>query len=248
MQKLKKVFLVLFSVVSFNVFSADEPVGAALEIYQCNFAEGKTIADIRRVSAKWDKWADSNYSVPYAGYLLTPFYQKKSDFPFDLAWLGVAENFVSLGQAQDEWAEKGGRLQVEFDSVSPCHNHAAYYSFTVRRPENQTPNGYLTIRGCNNKEDSTLEKFAAANAKLNKYLDDNNQNSGIYYWFAGAGSGIDQPYDYLEVTSVSTLKEWGAWPDRSLSGNPAPNDLEELRSCDTPRVYTVEYAGSKTIN
>ena len=251
MNTISKALLPLILTLSINLFSDDhlsQPPGAAVEIFQCNFADGKSLEDSRKVSAKWDKWSDTNYSVPYAGYLMTPFYQTKSDFSYDVFWLGVAENFESLGIAQDEWAAKGGRLQGEFNAVSPCDNHAALYSFAVRRPKEPTPNGYLTIRGCNNKEGSTQAKFLAANTKLNDYLDSIGVDAGIFYWFPGAGSGIDQPYDYLEVMGHSSMKEWGMMPDNFIAGNPGPTDLDELRDCDTARVYSIEYVGGKTQN
>ena len=102
---------------------------------------------------------------------MTPFYQTKTDFPFDLFWLGVTPSFKALGIAQDEWASKGTKLASDFDRVAPCPNHASIYSFVVRRPENQTPNGFLTIRGCTNKEGTTPADYAAANAKQNDYMD-----------------------------------------------------------------------------
>ena len=77
-------------------------------------------------------------------------------------------------------------------------------------------------------------------------MDSIGLDSGIYYWFMGAGSGIDQPYDYLEVTGVSSMADWGKIPDNFLTGNPAPPDLDTLRDCDTARVYSIQYVGGKT--
>ena len=115
----------------------------------------------------------------------------------------------------------------------------------VRTAKNPTPNGYLTIRGCNNKDGTTQADYAAANAKQNAYLDSIGVDSLISYWFMGAGSGIEQAYDYLEVMGVSSMNEWGKMPDNFLTGNPAPQDLDALRDCDTPRVYSIQYVGGK---
>ena len=249
MTKLFQTILIVF--LSFSIFADDTdlgPQGSAVEIFQCNFSNGKDLEDTLKVASKWDAWADDNYSVPYAGYVMTPFYQTKTDFPFDLFWLGVTPSFKALGIAQDEWASKGTKLAADFERVSPCPNHASIYSFAVRRPENQTPNGYLTIRGCTNKEGTTQADYFAANAKQNEYMDSIGLDSGIYYWFMGAGSGIDQPYDYLEVTAVSSMSEWGKMPDNFLTGNPAPQDLDALRDCDTARVYSIQYVGGKTFD
>ena len=53
----------------------------------------------------------------------------------------------------------------------------------------------------------------------------------------GAGTGIDQAYDYLEVMTHSSMKEWGIMPDNFITGNPGPQDLDALRDCDTPSIF-----------
>ena len=69
----------LIAFLSLSVISEEsnpEPQGSALEIFQCNFSNGKDLDDTLKVASKWDEWADENYSVPYAGYVMTPFYQR----------------------------------------------------------------------------------------------------------------------------------------------------------------------------
>ena len=243
-------YLVFLSLISFSYVAYSDnhmPRTYAMEGYQCNLADGKGLDDVLRVASKWGKWADSNYSVPYAAWVMTPFYQTKSDFGFDLGWLGFSTNWQTLGQAQDEWMAKGQRLQAEFNSVSPCDNHVAYWVWTQRAAKETTPNGYLTVRGCNNNEATTLEQINSASAKRNEYLDSLGEDSAIYVWFAGAGSPLENTYDYLEVWASATMKEWGKAPDAWLSGNPDPSGLSDLRECDTPRVYYSQYVGGKTI-
>ena len=111
MTKLFQTILIVF--ISFSTFANDTdlgPQGSALEIFQCNFSNGKDLEDTLKVASKWDEWADENYSVPYAGYVMSPFYQTKTDFPFDLFWLGVTPSFKALGTAQDEWVSKGHKI------------------------------------------------------------------------------------------------------------------------------------------
>jgi hypothetical protein len=142
--------------------------------------------------------------------------------------------------------EKGQRLQAEFDSVTPCDNHVAYLVWTVREAKETTPNGYLTVRGCNNNEDTTLEQINAASAKRNEYLDSIGVDSSIYAWFPGAGSPLENTYDYLEVWGNASMKDWGIGPDAWLAGNADPSGISDLRECDNPRVYYSQYVGGKT--
>ena len=240
------VFICLVSFIYLTFADNHMPKTYAMEGYQCDFADGKGLNDVLRVASKWDKWSDTNYSVPYAAWVMVPFYQTKTDFGFDLAWLGVSDSWQELGQAQDEWMEKGQRLQAEFDSVSPCDSHVAYWVWTIREAEETNPKGYLSVRGCNNNETTTLEQINAASAIRNEYFDSLGMDSAIYAWFPGAGSPLENTYDYLEVWANSSMKEWGIVPDAWLSGNPDPSGLSDLRECDTPRVYYSQYVGGKT--
>ena len=81
---------------------------------------------------------------------------------------------------------------------------------------------------------------------FNEYFDSLGMDSAIYAWFPGAGSPLENTYDYLEVWANSSMKEWGIVPDAWLSGNPDPSGLSDLRECDTPRVYYSQYVGGKT--
>ena len=90
---------ILIVIISYSIVSEEtdlRPEGAALEIFQCNFSNGKDLDDTLKVASKWDEWADENYSVPYTGYVMTPFYQTKTDFPFDLLVSTIPNTFDAI--------------------------------------------------------------------------------------------------------------------------------------------------------
>ena len=101
---------ILIVIISYSIVSEEtdlRPEGAALEIFQCNFSRGKDLDDTLKVASNWDEWADDNYSVPYVSYMMTPFFQTKTDFHFILTSLSVTPSFKALGITRDEWESKG---------------------------------------------------------------------------------------------------------------------------------------------
>ena len=61
----------------------------------------------------------------------------------------------------------------------------------------------------------------------------------------GSGTGIDNPYDFLNVSVVPSFKEWGQNVDKLVTGGGAYSQslYGELASCDTTRVYRTTYVG-----
>ena len=95
------------------------PNTAALEIYSCSYAEGRDSEDLLKVAKHWDAWADSNFSVAYRGYMMTPSAANKADFGFDTIWLGITKDHHSMGVINDEWMGSGAKLAKKFDAVAP---------------------------------------------------------------------------------------------------------------------------------
>ena len=96
MKKSVWVITLLLSGFSLSV-QADHHRGA-IEAFYCSYQDGKDMSDLKKVSAEWDSWADSNFSERYAGYVLTPVLATGSDFPFDFVWLGFSDNLATLGR------------------------------------------------------------------------------------------------------------------------------------------------------
>ena len=169
-------YLVFLSLISFSYVAYSDnhmPRTYAMEGYQCNLADGKGLDDVLRVASKWDKWADSNYSVPYAAWVMTPFYQTKSDFGFDLGWLGFSTNWQTLGQAQDEWMAKGQRLRDEAHRFA-INTHRAKRQKGIRKSLLDQINGIGSIR-----KRALLNHFGSARAVESASFDEIKSVEGV---------------------------------------------------------------------
>ena len=80
------IFSFLFSLTVFADNHMEAPQDAALEIYQCNFSDNMDdLNDTRKVAAKWDKWADKNYTVRnYAWISNDPLFYSEEEIRFSL--------------------------------------------------------------------------------------------------------------------------------------------------------------------
>ena len=88
---------------------AEPPKIVPVEIYVCNYHDGKGPADLDGWSTKWNAWADGQAMAPYSAYTMTPFYYGP-DQDFDFLWLGVSPDAASMGRAQDAWLSSSGSL------------------------------------------------------------------------------------------------------------------------------------------
>ena len=121
----------------------DDDSAAAVEIYTCSYADGKGAADLDRVTAKWNKWADDQGLADYSAWTMTPFYSS-AEQDFDVIWLGVTETGKGMGDVQDMWLTKSGTLGDEFDSVSPCDSHSMFAAVQFKAPpEREDPSSVI---------------------------------------------------------------------------------------------------------
>jgi len=49
----------------------DDDSAAAVEAYTCSYADGKSEADLDKVVAKWNKWADGQGMADYSAWTMT---------------------------------------------------------------------------------------------------------------------------------------------------------------------------------
>ena len=168
--------------------------------------------DLMKVAKKWDKWAKKNHSRPYTGHVLTPFFSDGSDA--GVYWVGFSGSFSDQGIVLEEWLEKGGDLQQEFDSVIPCKSHSQLAWVRIRDiADAPLSKGVVDFAGCSLLPGATQEKLAAADAEMNDFLDQVGITARVYRWYPMQGN----PPDGLDFYQAH-------WHD-SLSAKGSDNDL-----------------------
>lgn len=152
------------------------PAYGGVEVFGCDFAEGKDLDDLLDSSKKWDTWASENHSQPYSGYLLQPYYY--CVLVGEIYWVGFSPSLAAQGVVQAEWLAQGGELQQGFDSIIPCKSQAQMvWLQVVDEVELPSSQGTVDFAGCAILPGGSQEELAAADAKMNAFNAKNGQAS-----------------------------------------------------------------------
>lgn len=211
---------------------------AAVEIYACKYQEGMGPADLDKVTAKWNKWADDHELTDYAAWALTPFFSGPEQ-DFDVLWLGVTPTGAAMGAGLDTWIAHGGELAAEFDKVAACDAHGMYAAVEFKEPPKREDSSQVIISfsDCSIGEGKSFAKdVAPALTGWAEFRASHGSTAGIWALFPVYGSGGEE-FDFKYVTGHGNLEEQGkdfdAW-DGETARELFPMGLLE---CDSSRVY-----------
>lgn len=208
-----------------------------VEIYVCNYHDGKGGAELAAWSAKWAAWADGGLA-PYSAWTLTPFYFG-GDQDFDFIWLGASPNAVAMGQAQDKWLAEGGSLAAEMDAIAHCSAHGNYATMNFKEPpDDESPNVVLNFSDCSAEEGKTFDDVYPALQAWSEYRSSHGSTAGMWVMWPAFGGG-DADFDFKWVNSYRNYEALGQDYDQySAEGWKKAEELfTGLLDCDEARSY-----------
>ena len=224
--------------LSAAVAQDDDDGAAAVEIYTCSYADGKGPADLDKVTAKWNKWADDQGLTDYSAWTLTPFYAGPEQ-DFDVIWLGVTATGEGMGGVQDMWLAKAGTLDDEFDSVSPCDAHAMFAAVQFKEPpEREDPSSIiLDFSDCTIGEGKHFSTDVAPALKAwGEFRAGHGSTAGMWVFFPVYGGGGEE-FDFKFVVSHANYSEQGADFDNYDPAKAREIFPDGLLECDSSRSY-----------
>jgi len=217
----------------------DEDDGAAaVEIYTCSYADGKDSADLDKVVAKWNKWADGEGMTDYSAWTMTPFYSSPEQ-DFDVIWLGVTATGKGMGAVQDMWISNSGTLGEEFDAVSPCDSHSLFAAVQFKAPPKREDSSsvILDFSNCSVGDDYHFSTDVAPALKAwGEFRADHGSTAGIWAFFPVNGGGGEE-YDFKYVVSHGNYTEQGADFDNYDPAKAREIFPYGLLDCDSSRSY-----------
>jgi hypothetical protein len=213
---------------------------APVELYACNFNDGKGPADLDAAVGKWNKWADKRRLNEYSAWNLVPFYRSASQ-EFDFIWLGTSPTARALGAAQDDWLATGGDVQEVFRQVFTCDAHTNYASLQLKAPaEREDPsNVVVSFSDCNMSDGASFGEVGPALAEWGAYLAAQGSSAGMWVFFPAYGGG-GETFDFKFVSSHANYEDQGVdWDQYSASGWQKADELFAGKlDCDSSRVYS----------
>jgi hypothetical protein len=227
-----------------TAMAQDEGEGSTIfpvEIYICNFNEGKGPDDLNQWADKWNSWIDSTGSTPepYSAWTLTPFYFGE-DQDFDFIWLGTSPNATALGRAYDNYLTESGSLPAEFNNVATCGAHSNFATIPIKEPADNDDSSpfVLSFSNCNMSEGKTFDDVFPAMQAWSEYRSGHGSGSGMWMLIpAYGGGGAD--FDFKFVVSHRNHEALGADYDQYAQGGYAKAGelFNGLMDCDESRVY-----------
>lgn len=221
----------------------DEMLVIPVELFTCNYNDGKGAGDLDKVIAKWSKWADKKGIDDYAAWTLTPYYFGPEQ-EFDVIWIGAGKDAVALGKAQDSYLAEDSGLHEAFNDVLSCNAHANFASINFKKsPKGATPsNSILTFSDCTFKEGATFDALGKAMGQWSQHLSDGGSNATIFHWYPVYGGGSEE-YDFKWLEAHENLAALGADYERYGNGRGFETRrslMSHLISCDSRRAYVAQ--------
>lgn len=216
----------------------DNDSAAAVEIYTCKYAEGKGPADLDKVVAKWNKWADGQGVTDYSAWTMTPFYSSPEQ-DFDVIWMGVTETGKGMGAAQDTWLAKGGALQADFDSATPCNAHSMYAALQFKAPPKRDDPSSVVIdfSDCTIGDGKHFSTDVAPALKAwGEFMAGHGSTAGMWVFFPVYGGGGEE-FDFKLVESHGNYTEQGADFDNYDPAKAREIFPYGMLDCDSSRSY-----------
>jgi hypothetical protein len=216
----------------------DDAGAAAVEIYTCSYVDGKDAADLDKVIAKWNKWADGQGLADYSAWTMTPFYSSPEQ-DFDVIWLGVTATGKGMGAVQDMWLTKSGTLGEEFDSVTPCDAHSMFAAVQFKAPpKREDPsNIILGFSDCTVGDDYHFSTDVAPALKAwAEYRTEQGSTAGMWAFFPVHGGGGEE-FDFKFVVSHGNYTEQGVDFDNYDPAKAREIFPYGLLDCDSSRSY-----------
>ena len=244
MHKPHKLYIFIFAMFFTGVAAAQEeakggPNFAPVEIYVCNFNEGKGQADLDKVIVSWNKWMDTTGKEPYSAWIYTADYNSPA-YSFDVAWLGAWPDGNAMGRLTDTYMTSGGGVAKQFDEVITCAAHSNWASVKMREGgvSEVRKNAVMQFSDCTLGEGSSLPTSMEAMRNMNAYQAE--QGSVASQWIFFPVFGADTDYHFKTVTVHPNNAALGADYERYGNGGgfmKAAEIIGDKFKCGNSRVY-----------
>lgn len=218
--------------------TASGPRFSPVDIFACNFNDGKTQADLDKAVAGWNKWMDESDAAPYEAWTYTAYYNSP-DYAFDIAWIGAWPDGNAMGAGTDHWLAKGGEEAKSLLKVLTCEVHSNFASTQIKAGASE--NGKHAVLGfsdCTMKEGASFANMMSGVKAFSSYMSE--QGSVASQWIFFPVYGADADYDFKMVEAYPNYSQLGADYERYGNGGGYIKSAEMLNEhfeCGTTRIY-----------
>ena len=212
------------------------PQIGAVEIFGCNFKDGKKMDNLNTVARHWNQWADQNKINDYTAMTLVPIYHS-AEVTTNVLWLGAWPNGPAMGEGLNLWLTKGQNLLQEFDGIMKCDVAMMFASMNIRPPKGAPEAGSLVgFSDCKVHEHRTVSEAITALQEWSKFLADKGLDIPAWILFPAAGAPNDAKYNFKYVIGYGPPQNYGKL-FQVYDPEKADALFGRLLDCNSDRIY-----------
>ena len=129
----------------------EEPDLDPVELYGCTLNEGKTIADLDELDARFKEWASKN-NKDHSAWRIVPILRDSNE-PFDVGYIGSWNTGSTMGAGMDAWTSNRDLL-LEYQETIEC-GHTLSASMEINAPDGPPENGVVWFSSCKVQENAS---------------------------------------------------------------------------------------------
>lgn len=232
-----------------GVAAQEGPASNPVEMFTCDFRDGKGPDDLTAVSKKFAKWSKAN-DGEYSAWIMYPAIKATAE-GFDVAWLGAWPSGASMGKGMSAYTSSDHGLDKEFGKVIDCSDgHSMVVSYPVNTKNWSTSDSLVSFSSCTLVEGKTGADATAAHKQISDMMMAKGSKAASWMFWPALGWG-EVELDYYSVVAYSGYDELGAAWDRYMTGDTMQQVTaigDAAADCDSPRVYSTTLVVEGVIN
>jgi hypothetical protein len=209
-----------------------------VEIYGCEYREGKGMADLDQATAAFNAWMDARGENDYWAYVLVPHYHS-NEIDFDVLWAGGWQSGTAMGRSLERYVNEGGDVAAGFGAVVGCDTVTNFAVLNLTENPDPPAAGPIAFTDCTLEEGKEFPEALAAMKSWVAYENEQGTADEHFILFPAYGESSDADYDFKWVTT-STWEDFGKGWDQYGNGGGWQKSRElfgGLLDCDSSRLY-----------
>lgn len=225
--------LCAFGLLTQQALAQDNAKPNPVEAFFCNFKDGKTMADLDKVNARFAKWAAKN-DPNYSAWVLTPRFANFTEVS-QVVWLGSNLTGDAMGTGLDTWIASGSDLQAAYDEILACAAHSVASSVPILTPDGPPTNGVVMFSECSMAEEGNWSKAVAAHGAYANAMRELGAKNSSWLFFPMLGGMRDRGFDYYGVVTFKSWSDYFAAYEIYVNGGGWQKGMEAMQgnaSCE----------------
>jgi hypothetical protein len=216
--------------------SHEESDFAPVELYSCTLMEGKTVADLDALDARFKEWADKN-NKDHSSWRIVPILRSTAE-TFDVGYIGSWNSGSTMGAGMDAWMSNQDLL-ADYQETIDC-GHSLMASMTINAPDGPPEDGVVWFSTCKVQESASNALAVEAHKRMSAAMREMGNKGQSWLFYPSLGLG-DISFDYYSVATWNSMAELGeAWEMYYNKGGWKQGmAMDAVTQCDSPRVYKV---------